>query len=167
MYLYKPACADIPSPKLGVPKSSDLALKCRWHLAVTKTQPQGAYWPVRSSAAVEWKCLEKFLHMHGISLQETTKAWTGMAYRYCWLECHPTRHCTEGKVVAIKIIMIEGVNSNMIYLIHCKNLCKCKCHKVSPPSTTIKEKIKYKRQTLYCSTSTRYLEKSKSWTQKE
>jgi hypothetical protein len=31
-----------------------------------------------------------------------------------------------------------GVNSSMIYLIHCKNLCKC--HNVPPPSTIIKEK---------------------------
>jgi hypothetical protein len=23
---------------------------------------------------------------------------------------------------------VEGINSNLIYLIHCKNLCKCKCH---------------------------------------
>jgi hypothetical protein len=33
--------------------------------------------------------------------------------------------------------MIEKVNSCMIYLIHCKNLCKC--HKVASTSTTIKE----------------------------
>jgi hypothetical protein len=33
---------------------------------------------------------------------------------------------------------VEGVNSCMIYLIHCKNPCKC-CH-VPPPITTIKEK---------------------------
>jgi hypothetical protein len=35
----------------------------------------------------------------------------------------------------------EGVNSSMIYLIHCKNLCKC--HNEPPPST-IKEKRKGK-----------------------
>jgi hypothetical protein len=34
--------------------------------------------------------------------------------------------------------MMEGVNSNMIYLIHCKNFCKC--HNVPPSSTTIKKK---------------------------
>jgi hypothetical protein len=34
--------------------------------------------------------------------------------------------------------MVEGVNSCMIYLIHCMNLCKC--HNVPPPSTTIKGK---------------------------
>ncbi|KAM7331262.1 hypothetical protein ACRRTK_010451 [Alexandromys fortis] len=80
MHLYKPACADIPSPKLGLPKSSESALKCRRHLTVTKTQPQGACWPVRPSGTSEWKCLEKFLRVHGVSLQETTKAKTGMAY---------------------------------------------------------------------------------------
>jgi hypothetical protein len=32
----------------------------------------------------------------------------------------------------------RGVNSNMIYLIYYKNLCKC--HSVLPPSTTKKEK---------------------------
>jgi hypothetical protein len=32
----------------------------------------------------------------------------------------------------------EGVNSSMIYLIQCKNFCKC--HNVPPPSTTIKNK---------------------------
>jgi hypothetical protein len=30
---------------------------------------------------------------------------------------------------------VEGVNSSMIYLMHCKNLCKC--YNVSSPSTTI------------------------------
>jgi hypothetical protein len=31
--------------------------------------------------------------------------------------------------------MVEGVNSSMIHLIHCKNFCKC--HSVPLPSTTI------------------------------
>jgi hypothetical protein len=30
---------------------------------------------------------------------------------------------------------VEGVNASMIYLMHCKNLCKC--YDVPPPSTTI------------------------------
>ncbi|XP_057172017.1 voltage-gated potassium channel subunit beta-1 isoform X3 [Ursus arctos] len=81
MHLYKPACADIPSPKLGLPKSSESALKCRRHLAVTKPPPQAACWPGRPSGAAERKFLEKFLRVHGISLQETTRAETGMAYR--------------------------------------------------------------------------------------
>jgi hypothetical protein len=36
--------------------------------------------------------------------------------------------------------MIEGVNSCMIYLIYCKNFCKC--HSVRTPSTTIKYFLK-------------------------
>jgi hypothetical protein len=32
---------------------------------------------------------------------------------------------------------VERMNSNVIYLIHCKNLCKC--NTVPPPSTTIKK----------------------------
>jgi hypothetical protein len=38
----------------------------------------------------------------------------------------------EGKMRAV-----EGVNSSMIYLIYCKNLCKC--YNVPPPSTAIKK----------------------------
>jgi hypothetical protein len=38
--------------------------------------------------------------------------------------------------------LMEGVNSIMTNLIHCKNLSKC--HNVLPPSTTIKEKKKKK-----------------------
>jgi hypothetical protein len=34
----------------------------------------------------------------------------------------------------------EGVNSSMIYLIHCKNFCKC--HNVPSPSITIKKTMK-------------------------
>jgi hypothetical protein len=34
---------------------------------------------------------------------------------------------------------VEGENSSMMYLIHCKNLCKC--YNVPTPSTTIKKII--------------------------
>jgi hypothetical protein len=34
---------------------------------------------------------------------------------------------------------VEGVNSSTIYLIHCKNLCKC--YNVPTPSTTTTKKI--------------------------
>jgi hypothetical protein len=36
--------------------------------------------------------------------------------------------------------MVEGVNSSMIYLIHCKNFYKC--HNVHSPSPTIKKERK-------------------------
>jgi hypothetical protein len=39
---------------------------------------------------------------------------------------------------------VEGVNSSMIYLIHCKNLCKC--YNVPPPSRTIKKVLKQKKK---------------------
>jgi hypothetical protein len=39
---------------------------------------------------------------------------------------------------------IEGDSSILIYLIHCKNFCKC--HNIPPPSTTIK-KLKIKKIT--------------------
>jgi hypothetical protein len=42
--------------------------------------------------------------------------------------------------------VVEGVNSSVIYLIHCKKLCKC--HTVPPPST-IKEKNLKKKKTQY------------------
>jgi hypothetical protein len=35
--------------------------------------------------------------------------------------------------------VVEGVNSSVIYLIYCKNLCKC--HSVPPPNMTIKKEI--------------------------
>jgi hypothetical protein len=54
------------------------------------------------------------------------------------------------KMIALKLFqvseeggikeMVEGINSNMIYLIYFENFCKC--HNVPPPSTTIKEKNK-------------------------
>jgi hypothetical protein len=50
--------------------------------------------------------------------------------------------------VNVKVIPFEtisgmergGVNSSMIYLMHCKNFCKS--HNVPPPSTTIKTDLK-------------------------
>jgi hypothetical protein len=39
--------------------------------------------------------------------------------------------------------MMEGVNSSMICLIHCRNFYKC--HNVPPPSTRIKKLIKKKK----------------------
>jgi hypothetical protein len=48
--------------------------------------------------------------------------------------------------------MMEGVNSNIIYLIYYKNFCKC--HNVPPPSTTKILKIKkpnlQKKKKTYC-----------------
>jgi hypothetical protein len=54
----------------------------------------------------------------------------------------------NAKIIPVEIVPgvvgegVDGVNSSMIYLIHCKNLCKC--YNVSLPSTAIKKK--YKKQ---------------------
>jgi hypothetical protein len=42
---------------------------------------------------------------------------------------------------------VYGVNSSMIYLIHCKNLCKS--NNVLPPSTTIKKSYIYYVYNIY------------------
>jgi hypothetical protein len=43
--------------------------------------------------------------------------------------------------------MVEGVNSSMIYLIYCKNFCKC--HNVPSFNTTIKKlKIKKRKENI-------------------
>lgn len=102
MHLYKPACADIPSPKLGLPKSSELALKCRRHIAVAKRPPQAACWPGKPSGAAEQKYLETFLRVHGLSLQETTRAETGMAYRYLLVTVSPNQGTSLKSKVVIK-----------------------------------------------------------------
>lgn len=127
MHLYKPACADIPSPKLGLPKCGELALKCRRHLAVSKPPPQAACGPVGRSGAAERRCLEKFLHVHGISLQETTRVETGMAYRYLLVATSSSQGTTlKPKAVVIKEIMIEIAKQTPYR--------KRKMHSVSPPS---------------------------------
>jgi hypothetical protein len=38
------------------------------------------------------------------------------------------------------VIKVEGMNSRMMHLIHCKNFNKC--HNIPPPSTTIQKKKK-------------------------
>jgi hypothetical protein len=44
--------------------------------------------------------------------------------------------------------MLEGVNVNMVYLIHCKNIHKC--YNVSPTSTAIKNGKKQTKQNNQC-----------------
>lgn len=102
MHLYKPACADIPSSKLGLPKSSESALKCRRHIAVAKPPPQAACWPARPSGAAERKYLEKFLRVHGVSLKETTRAETGMPYRYSLV----VMFTNQGAALKSKVVVI-------------------------------------------------------------
>jgi hypothetical protein len=67
-----------------------------------------------------------------------------------WMWCKYCVHLhVNGKLISVETVpgmgekdgwrrMMEEVNSSMIYLIQCKNFCKC--HNVPWPSTTIKKK---------------------------
>ncbi|CAL8335516.1 unnamed protein product [Boreogadus saida] len=89
MYLYKATC-DIPKPKTKAPERAP-------DRAPAGTQTQGSQgrprrrapagggpvmlWTrVRANGLVELKQLEEFLHCHALSLQETVRGQTGMAY---------------------------------------------------------------------------------------
>lgn len=82
MHLYKPACADIPLHKPSLQKPSEVLLKGKKQSVVPRASPPAVGWPGKLSPAAELKQLEKFLHLHGLSLQETVRAKTGMKYRY-------------------------------------------------------------------------------------
>jgi hypothetical protein len=53
---------------------------------------------------------------------------------------------------------VDGVNSSTIYLIHCKNLCKC--YNVPPPRTTKTKRMKKKKK---IGTKLIYLKLNKLW----
>lgn len=82
MHLYKPACADIPPHKPSLQKPSEALLKGKKPSVVPKICPPLCGWAGKASGAAELKQLEKFLHVHGLSLQDTVRAETGMKYRY-------------------------------------------------------------------------------------
>ncbi|XP_013048485.2 voltage-gated potassium channel subunit beta-1 isoform X2 [Anser cygnoides] len=81
MHLYKPACADIPPHKPSLQKPSEALLKGKKPSVVPRICPPVSVWAGKASGAAELKQLEKFLHVHGLSLQETVRAETGMKYR--------------------------------------------------------------------------------------
>lgn len=80
--MYKPSCADIPPHKPSLQKPSEALLKGKKQSVVPRARPPAVGWPGKLSRDAELKQLEKFLHLHGLSLQETVRAETGMKYRY-------------------------------------------------------------------------------------
>jgi hypothetical protein len=75
------------------------------------------------------KLVEIVAYVRGMDRNGDGLAWT----------CHEMRYMIiwhMGIQKDIKRTEVERVNSSMIYLIYCKNFCKC--HSVPPPSTTIK-----------------------------
>lgn len=82
MYLYKATCSEIPTPKQkGVQKAGERGQGPRGG----RQSPAGVrlYWGgLKARATLELKHLEEFLNTHALSLQDTVRATTGMAYRY-------------------------------------------------------------------------------------
>lgn len=91
MYLYKPTCPEIPNPKQkgtrgqgGVPPQGPGQGRLISQTS-TGTGP-GPYAPLmwtanKPNSVVELKQLEEFLNFHSLSLHDTVKSQTGMAYR--------------------------------------------------------------------------------------
>ncbi|KAJ7420359.1 voltage-gated potassium channel subunit beta-1-like protein [Willisornis vidua] len=57
-----------------------LLLRGRKESGAPRAQCPAAGWPGTPSPTTERKQLERFLHLHGLSLQDTTRARTGMKY---------------------------------------------------------------------------------------
>ncbi|KAG5269030.1 hypothetical protein AALO_G00197510 [Alosa alosa] len=81
MYLYKAACSDIPAPKQkGAQKAGERGQGPRGG----RQSPAGVrlYWGgLKARAALDIKHLEEFLNTHALSLQDSVRSTTGMAYR--------------------------------------------------------------------------------------
>ena len=96
MYLYKATC-DIPKPKTKAPeRAPDRApggaqtqggAQARGGQGRPRRRTPAGGAPVmlwtrvRANGLVELKQMEEFLHCHALSLQETVRGQTGMAYR--------------------------------------------------------------------------------------
>ncbi|KAL4646997.1 voltage-gated potassium channel subunit beta-1 isoform X2 [Arapaima gigas] len=83
MYLYKAPCADIPTPKpKGAPKPERGPSKLRKPDPADVPYPTTLCWGgLKPSSPQEAKRLEEFLCVHGLTLQDSVQAETGMAYR--------------------------------------------------------------------------------------
>ncbi|KAJ8410737.1 hypothetical protein AAFF_G00186940 [Aldrovandia affinis] len=84
MYLYKAPCSDIPNPKQKGGQRLDRApSKYRKQSPVVKAYPPMMCWGgLKPNSPLELKHLEEFLNVHTLSLQDSTRVRTGMAYRY-------------------------------------------------------------------------------------
>lgn len=80
MYLYKATCPDIPTPKQKGGQKEKGQSRCGKQNAGGKLYPPLVC--LRSNSQVELKHLEEFLNVHTLSLQDSVRARTGMAYRY-------------------------------------------------------------------------------------
>lgn len=86
MYLYKATCPEIPTPKQ---KGGQKHGGERGQQRGSKQTPGGKIYPplvcwggLHNNSQLELKHLEEFLNVHTLSLQDSVRARTGMAYRY-------------------------------------------------------------------------------------
>lgn len=85
MYLYKATCPEIPTPKQkgGQKPGGERGQRCSKPTSVGKIYPPLVCWGgLHNNSQLELKHLEEFLNIHTISLQDSVRARTGMAYRY-------------------------------------------------------------------------------------
>lgn len=84
MYLYKATCSEIPNLKpKGIHKASGDRAQTRISRdnSVDKAYPFMCWGGLRTNTHLELKHLEEFLNTHGVSLQDSGPAVTGMVYR--------------------------------------------------------------------------------------
>ncbi len=86
MYLYKATCPNIPTPKQKGGQKERGQSSCGKQNAGEKLYPPLVH--LRSNSQVELKHLEEFLNVHTLSLQDSVRARTGMAYRYTLRRVH-------------------------------------------------------------------------------
>lgn len=86
MYLYKATCPNIPTPKQKGGQKERGQGSCSKQNAREKLHPPLVC--LRSNSQVELKHLEEFLNVHTLSLQDSVRARTGMAYRYTLRRVH-------------------------------------------------------------------------------
>ncbi|KAL6479396.1 hypothetical protein MHYP_G00128290 [Metynnis hypsauchen] len=84
MYLYKATCSDIPNPKPKAgqkPAERGQSRYGRQNSGEKGYPPLMCWGSLRTNAHLELKRLEEFLNTHTLSLQDSVRARTGMAYR--------------------------------------------------------------------------------------
>jgi hypothetical protein len=112
------------------------------------------HWKMTKIQKIFFECRSFFLHNQKTAQGEgvVSMSWRGEEMRKCCKKvnsiqilCIPAYKYKSDTCWNSSRNAVKGVNSSMIYLILCKNFCKC--HKVPLPSTTNKNKEKTKRKT--------------------
>ncbi|ROJ29148.1 Voltage-gated potassium channel subunit beta-1 [Anabarilius grahami] len=108
MYLYKATCPDIPTPKQKGGQKERGQSRCGKQNAGGKLYPPLVC--LRSNSQVELKHLEEFLNVHTLSLQDSVRARTGMAYRHLGA----TTAVTLAHYINSSPIIVSGAHGNFV-----------------------------------------------------